>query len=62
MVASSSGELLLVPVSASFTINVPPDEPSDFHNSLPFVPSLAEKKSVEPTTVNLNGPPELTPV
>ena len=35
---------------------VPSDEPFDFHSSMPFVPSLAAKKTEEPTAVRLPGP------
>ena len=39
----------------SFTITVPDDVPLLFHNSKPFCPLVALKKSVLPTAVNRSG-------
>ena len=39
----------------SLTRTVPAAVPSLFHSSLPWVPSLAAKKSVEPTAVRFVG-------
>ena len=40
----------------SLTETVPANDPSDFHNSSPFVPSSAVKKSDEPTATKFAGP------
>ena len=39
----------------SLTRTVPAAVPSDFHSSVPLVPSLAEKNSVPPTFVRFDG-------
>ena len=43
----------------SFTIEVPPLVPSDTHNSLPLVPSVATKYAFVPMTVSRTEDPEL---
>ncbi len=44
-----------LPAAMSFTITVPPEVPSLFQSSLPFVPSSATKKRVPLTSTNISG-------